>query len=282
MILIDGNNLAWKSYYAAPLLQSRGRSTGVLHCGLTMLLHIAEFVEPDRVVFLWDSPSKSWRSAIYPLYKQNRKTDPFVRKSVHRQIVIFKEILDLLGISHLTVSGLEADDLAGCFSNGTNHKYILVSGDKDWFQLLTSNVRILRGWDGKNADWWDAARLEKEYGFSPKLWPYYLALIGDKVDNIPNVRRGMGPVTAKRLLVGGEKFLGLNNEEMDIFKRNIKLTMILRSSPKAMLPDPVRRPHEGWVKLSGILRDYELHDVRTRMIKLFDIGGWNDRTGIAE
>ena len=277
MILIDGNNLCWKSYFAAPLLQSQGRSTGVLHAGLMMLSSLARIVEPQRIVFLWDSAGGSWRSSIFPEYKRNRKVDPELRGLVYSQIAVFRKILSVIGISQLAILGLEADDLAGCFvsrNDAPSEGFVLVSGDKDWLQLIGPNVVVLQSWKGKSAAWMNERWFQETYRIQPNQWPLVLALSGDAVDNIPGVRRGLGPKTALKIIRENNIAQALSAEEFAVYERNVMLTTILRKSPKAWVCNHAPRTQEGWGWFSACLRDYELHEIRTRREKIWEMGGW--------
>lgn len=282
MILCDGNWWAWKSYHAAPELRTKdGRYSGLLHIGLTMLSNMPDLFNPDRVLFLWDDPKGSWRKKIYPEYKGNRGTDPDHERSVkvYPQIEEFKRILLLVGISHIQVPTLEADDLAGILTedlNSQDEKVVLLSSDKDWLQLLRSNVIQIRGWKDRKLDLWTHDRLLEEYKIPPRMWPAYLALVGDKVDNIPNIRRGVGPKMALKIM-GSSMYdprWNITLEERKIFERNLKITRVLTKGFDVKVPEQIERQDLQWRDFSRIIWDYELREVFYERSNIWKVGGW--------
>lgn len=279
MLLIDGSNFCFRAYHAGGHLSSRGRPTSVLHVGLSMLSALGDLVEPQPILFLWDK-GPLWRREIYPDYKGNRdnqdKGKSIDRLEVYSQITLFQTVLTDIGIPQKTVAGLEGDDLAGIFTTALlkrNKPVVLVSGDKDWTQLLQPGVTQIRGWKGKTVERWDTERVIKEFGVTPKQIPNYLALIGDKSDNIPNVSRGMGPVKAIKVLNGGIK---LNFEEQKNYGRNFKITRILTERPKGVDMGIIKpgRTRAGWDNLTNFLAEYELFTLYGERKRLWDIGSW--------
>ena len=282
-LLVDAQNWIWRAAFAGRNLSSRGRPTGALHVGLSMLATLPDLFEPQRVVFLWDSRN-SWRKKILPEYKANRTGQSEERKAVYPQIDTFREVLGHIGIFQLEVDTLEADDLIGIFTTAlvrTGRAVTIVSSDKDFFQLLASPlVTQVRGWKGKKKlDKWDGDRVLKELHIPANKWAEYLALVGDKVDNIPSVRRGMGPVTGVKLFQGAG-IKSLPKDEYNTWERNLKVTRVLRSWEESGLPKQcLIRPHRssaGWEQLEKIMTEYELTQLWGDRRKLWDVGGWSE------
>lgn len=275
MIVIDGNNWCWRAGWIGRDLSYKGKGTGVLHVGLSMLATLSELFPPQRLMFLWDSKD-SWRKKLYPEYKANRQADPErvkARSEVYRQIDVFRLVLTALGVTQVCEEGLEADDLAGIISTGCNQSgrpLIMISTDNDWFQLLTKNNYIVRGWNNKK-------RLEivrdsdvlNKFGVPATDFPKYQALIGESGDNIPKVRRGIGPVTAVKILQG---LAGLSVEEQVQYDLNLRLTT-LRREGKVSHKWPAQTK-QGWQTMESLLHKHGLNDVWLRRGKLWLVGKW--------
>ena len=275
MILVDGSNFLWRAHFAGRTLSSKGRLSGALHIGLGMLADFPKNFKPQRVIFLWDG-KKSWRKKLEPSYKANRK-DSTERAAVHRQIDVFRDLLQAIGVTQVTADSMEADDLIGMLTKILLARKIettIVSSDKDLFQLLQNGVLQVRGWTGKKLDIWTRERVEFKYGVKVKDWARYLALIGDKIDNIPNACRGMGPVRAREVLNGGK---GLTTEASIQYGKNLMLTTLKRDFKESGLSVDDLKVHErgdGWSRLENVLEDYELVQLRNDRRAIYQIGGW--------
>jgi len=239
-----------------------------------MLLAMHDLFQEQRIMFLWDHKD-SWRKKLYPAYKANRQADPErvkERTEVYRQIGLFREVLSAVGITQVEEQGLEADDIAGIISTRchlSDRPLTMVSSDKDWYQLLTSSNRIVKGWTGKKLEEFHAEDVLKKFGVTIENWPKYQALLGESGDNIPKVCRGMGPVTACKVLAG---VLPLPPEYQVQYELNLKLTT-LRREGKLTHKWP-EQSKEGWKFLEGILTDYELSDLWVSRAKLWQLGKW--------
>ena len=272
MILIDGPNFAYRAFYSGgDLSSSDGQRTGLLHVAIAMLAALDGLFEPQQVVFLWDQ-GPSWRKAVFPEYKATRHDTPD-RKSVYEQIAIFKQLLSAIGICQVAWPRYEADDLAGVVTDSLSCHAVMISSDKDLFQLLRPGIVQVRGWKGKRKDVWTAQRVQEEYGVTVDMWPTYLALVGDSSDNIPNVQRGFGPKKALKLINSAEL---LPPEMNRVFLRNLELTTIRRELPNKQrleLHAP-KQTKQGWVDMERLLLQYELLHVFERRRKLWVVGGW--------
>lgn len=285
MILIDANNLVWRAHHAGMGLSSKGRPTAVLHVGLSMVASLPDLLKPSQILFLWDG-GVSWRKKVLPCYKANRDHSSSDRREVFTQIAIFRAVLTDIGVDQIQVEGLEADDLAGILTDLSIQKdkdVTLVSGDKDWFQLLGPKVVQLKGWKGKKVDLWTSERLKKEYGISSTEWDVFLALTGDSVDNIPKVRKGLGPVGARKLLLeqspGNLRAMRgvLTDVEFQTFSTNLQVTRVLREYPmKRLREGHVRgvQNNHSWNRLEKLLINYDLLELYKDRGRLWEVGKW--------
>lgn len=275
MLIFDGNNFLWRAAFSGRGLISRGRPTGALYISLSMLAALPSLFTPQQVIFLWDS-RESWRRKILSQYKRNRKsTDDVERTAVYKQMDSFREVLDGIGVIQHQVEKLEADDLAGILTTNllkSGRKVTLVSGDKDWFQLLGPGVTQVRGWQGKKKDVWTEKRFQETYHVSPQDWPRYLALVGDTSDNIPNAQRGIGPVAALKVMRGEFRLTEGGQRQ---YEQNLKVTPILRAYPSAFNVNPKYALRNRKI-LEDVISEFELFSLSGEQDHIWEVGGWRD------
>lgn len=195
LLLIDGSNYLFRAFHALPpLTTSRGEPTGAMKGFLGMLSRVAQLAKADMAAIVFDAPGKTFRHEMYPEYKANRPPMP---EELRSQIEPLQTILRSLGWNVLIVPGIEADDVIGSLSamaarNGVFS--VVATGDKDLSQLVSDDVVIL---NTMNTKFYDRAGVIEKYGVPPERIIDYLALMGDKVDNVPGVK-GCGPKTAAK------------------------------------------------------------------------------------
>jgi len=186
IMLIDGFNLLFRSYYAKQNIPNRkGISVGALSGVLLMITKLSnDYHCDDYIVCLDSQQSKTKRTEINSSYKANRKPPP---KDLLDQIKIYKEFLNKCGINTCMKDGYEADDVIGSLANIYYNDFdeiIICSGDKDLFQLINDKVHQL--WINKHG--YSLLYIEdfyNIYGFDVDKFVDYKALLGDKSDNIP-------------------------------------------------------------------------------------------------
>lgn len=217
VVLIDMMNLVFRSHWAFQNLQVDGEHTGVQYGILKTILDLRTNIS-SKLVFCWDhgvpvlgaERPRNWREDVVPTYKANRKRDPEVHKIVVSQLLEIHDVICWLGYSHASVMGLEADDIIGVLTRRYPESLVF-STDKDFYQLLNSNVNVLVPKKEKGSfRKISKAEIEKEYEISTDRFAEYLALGGDSADNIKPMR-GMGPKTAIKLIQNGVDLRG-NNE----------------------------------------------------------------------
>jgi DNA polymerase I len=196
LILIDGSAYLFRAFHALPPLSNeRGEPTGALFGVVNMLrAHIAQ--KPDYLAFVIDAGGKNFRHEMFPAYKANRPPMP---EDLRAQIEPMLAIVSALGIPVLRVSGVEADDVIGTLARQASASGIDVTvstGDKDLAQLVDKHVHLVNTMTGQKLD--EAGVLAK-FGVRPDQIVDYLALMGDKVDNIPGVEK-CGEKTAAKWL----------------------------------------------------------------------------------
>jgi len=196
LILIDGTAYLYRAFHALPpLTNKQGENTGAIHGFLKALFKIIEDFAPEHIGLVFDAKGKNFRHDIYSDYKANRSKMP---DELSEQIPKLYEILELLGYPPIIIDGVEADDVIGTLSKQFRKTKVvrIFSGDKDFAQLVNSSVAII---NPITLETMDEVAVKKKFGIDAKHIIDYLALVGDKSDNIPGLP-GVGSKTASRLI----------------------------------------------------------------------------------
>ncbi len=205
LFLVDGYALIYRAFFAMisrPLTTSSGENTSAPFGLARFLMALIEEQHPDYIGVVFDA-GDSGREAIYPEYKATREKMPDeLRASLPR----CREIIEAMRIPVLEVEGWEADDIIGTLSNQASKaglRTIIVSGDKDFYQLIDENTWLLnpgrRGPAAVDPEWVTPANAAARLGVPPEYVTDVLALLGDASDNVPGVR-GIGQKTAPGLI----------------------------------------------------------------------------------
>ena len=197
LLLIDANSIVHRAYHALPnLMTSKGAHTGAIYGFLTIFLRIVAELSPTHVAAAFDLKAPTFRHRLYAPYKGTRKP---MDAELAEQFEPLKELLALMRVPVVSKEGYEADDILGTLSAHTDDDTVILTGDRDSFQLVSPTTRIY--WTKKgvsDVEVIDLARLAAD-GFTPQSFIDYKALRGDPSDNIPGVP-GVGEKTAKALL----------------------------------------------------------------------------------
>jgi len=196
LILLDGTAYLYRAFHALPpLTNKKGENTGAIHGFLKALNKILEDFSPEHIGIIFDAKGKNFRHEIFSEYKANRSKMP---DELSEQIPKLYEILDLMGFPPIIVEGVEADDVIGSLSKKykKSKDVKIFSGDKDFAQLVDSKVEIV---NPVSLEIMDQKAVKKKFGVEAKHIIDYLALVGDKSDNIPGIP-GVGAKTASRLI----------------------------------------------------------------------------------
>ncbi|MDP4229127.1 MAG: DNA polymerase I [Bacteroidota bacterium] len=202
LVLIDGMAIAYRAYFAFighPLTNSRGENTSAVYGFVNAILQFLDKHKPDFAAVCFDTPAPTFRHVMYPAYKAQRQAMP---EDMRPQIKIIKDITKAYNIPLVELDGFEADDIIGTLSHlaeQNNLETIIITPDKDFCQLVTQHIKLMRPKDSTLMDLLDEDAVVKKYGLKPNQFIDYLALVGDSSDNIPGVR-GVGEKTATPLL----------------------------------------------------------------------------------
>ncbi|MBQ8908874.1 MAG: DNA polymerase I [Clostridia bacterium] len=198
LLLVDGNSIANRAFYALPFLSNHeGKPSGAVFGFANILIKLFQNEKPSHIVVAFDHARKTFRNDIYADYKMQRKPTPVELKE---QMPLIKEMLDKLKIQHIEIAGIEADDIIGTVSKQFDGNRIILSGDKDLLQLIDDKTTVWLTKKGvSEVDKVDEARLNEMFGIKPYQIIELKALMGDTSDNIPGVK-GVGEKTALDLL----------------------------------------------------------------------------------
>lgn len=195
ILLIDGSNYLFRAFHAMPALTTAaGEPTGALKGFLGMLGHVAGLAKADHAAIVFDAPAKTFRHELYPEYKAQRPPMP---EELRPQIAPLQEAVRILGWPLVIVPGIEADDVIGTLSaqaEALGWESVIATGDKDLAQLVDERTVLL---NTMNKKFYDRDGVIEKYGVPPERMIDYLALMGDKVDNVPGIK-GCGPKTAAK------------------------------------------------------------------------------------
>lgn len=196
LYIIDISNMMYRAYYVhEDLVTNDGFPTGAIHGTFSMLYALCKEHNPKHMLICYDwAGNESIRKSIYPHYKENRG----VKSGISAQETIIRYIVNELGIAHVEYMGYEADDLIAAAVKKYKSAYdiVIVSGDKDLLQLIDHNISIL---DTKNRQFYSFDEVDKKFGVKPNQVSDFLAIAGDKCDEIPGIK-GIGAVGARKLL----------------------------------------------------------------------------------
>ncbi|WP_330961643.1 DNA polymerase I [Photobacterium sp. 53610] len=199
LILIDGSSYLYRAYHAAPnFTNSDGEPTGAVYGVVNMLRSMLRQFATEHIAVVFDAKGKTFRDELYPEYKAHRPPMP---DDLRAQIEPLHAIIKAMGLPLICEPGVEADDVIGtlaCQASQAGMPVLISTGDKDMAQLVDENVTLINTMTGVVMD---SEGVREKFGIGPELIIDYLALMGDKVDNIPGVP-GVGDKTATALLTG--------------------------------------------------------------------------------
>ena len=199
LILVDGSSYLYRAYHALPpLTNSKGKPTGAVKGVINMMRRLQKDYPDSTHVVVFDAKGKTFRDDIYPEYKANRPPMP---DDLREQIAPIHQIVEAMGMPMLIIDGVEADDVIGTLAvqaTAAKQAVVISTGDKDIAQLVNEHITLI---NTMNNSVMDREGVIEKFGIPPELIIDYLALIGDKSDNIPGVP-GVGEKTALGLLQG--------------------------------------------------------------------------------
>lgn len=202
LFLIDGSALFYRAYFAFirnPLFNSKGENTSAIFGFANSLLKILSDEKPEYLAVIFDTKEPTFRHKKYKKYKATRQKMPEEMADQYPRIV---ELVEALNIPLIEKAGYEADDIIATLAKQAEKQGIvsyLVTGDKDFLQLLSPLVKRYNIRPGRDVEILDDKSLLEQYELKPAQVVDYLALVGDSSDNIPGVK-GVGEKTAKELI----------------------------------------------------------------------------------
>jgi DNA polymerase-1 len=199
LVLVDGSSYIYRAYHALPsLTNSQGLATGAVKGVINMLRRLQKDYPESIIAVVFDAKGKTFRDELFAEYKAHRPPMP---DDLREQIKPIHGIVRAMGLPLLCVEGVEADDVIGTLAaeaSSHSREVVISTGDKDMAQLVNEYVTLVNTMTDTTMD---PAGVREKFGIPPELIIDYLALMGDKVDNIPGVP-GVGEKTALALLQG--------------------------------------------------------------------------------
>jgi len=197
LVLVDGSSYLYRAFHGMPsLTNSRGEPTGAIYGVVNMLRSLLREVEPEHIAVIFDAKGKTFRDDMYSEYKANRAPMP---NELRSQVEPIHEIVKAMGLPLMIVDGVEADDVIGTLcvqATAAGMRTLVSTGDKDMAQLVNDSVTLINTMTNVVSD---PESVVEKFGVRPDQIIDYLALVGDKVDNVPGVPK-CGPKTAVKWL----------------------------------------------------------------------------------
>ncbi len=206
VVLVDGSSYLFRAFHALPpLTNSKGQPTGAVKGVINMLRSLQKNYADSKIVVVFDAKGKTFRNDMYSEYKANRPPMP---DDLRVQIQPIHDIVDAMGLPRLVIEGVEADDVIGTLAKQATEQGIetvISTGDKDMAQLVSEHVTLINTMTNTAMD---REGVVEKFGIPPERIVDYLALMGDKVDNIPGVEK-CGPKTAVKWLLEYDSLQGV-------------------------------------------------------------------------
>lgn len=197
VVLVDGSSYLFRAFHALPsLTTSSGQPTGAIKGVISMIRRLQQDYPNAPIIVVFDAKGKNFRHDLYPEYKANRPPMP---EELAPQIAPIHQIIRAMGLPLLIEENVEADDVIGTLAHEATHKgidVVISTGDKDMAQLVSPHVTLINTMTETRMD---REGVIGKFGVAPEQIVDYLALMGDKVDNIPGVEK-CGPKTAAKWL----------------------------------------------------------------------------------
>ncbi|MFD8552901.1 DNA polymerase I [Streptomyces fradiae] len=201
LLLMDGHSLAYRAFFALPaenFTTSGGQTTNAVYGFASMLANTLRDEAPTHFAVAFDVSRKTWRTQDFPEYKANRSSTPDEFKG---QVQLIGELLDTMNAVRFAVEGFEADDIIATLATqaeAAGYEVLIVTGDRDSFQLVTDHVTVLYPTKGvSELTRFTPEKVQEKYGLSPSQYPDFAALRGDPSDNLPGIP-GVGEKTATK------------------------------------------------------------------------------------
>jgi DNA polymerase-1 len=270
VVLVDGSSYLFRAYHALPpLTNKKGQPTGAIKGVINMLRSLRKDYTNANIIVIFDAKGPTFRHAMYDQYKAQRPPMP---DDLRQQIEPIHAIIKAMGLPLLVVPGVEADDVIGTLAQQATEQGVdtlISTGDKDMAQLVSDHVKLV---NTMTNTYMDRDGVVAKFGVTAEQIVDYLAITGDKVDNIPGVP-GAGPKTAVKWLTtyGNLQNLMANADEIG-GKIGEKL--------RAALPDLPLSQQLTTIKLDVAL-DHGLQDIKPQPVDQAGLLGWYEELEFA-
>src|SRR5438874_2894702 len=292
LYLVDGYALIYRAFFAMiarPLTTRRGENTSAAWGVTNFLLRLLERRRPDYLAWVHDV-GESFRHRTYPAYKATReKLTAELQQDFDRSVERIEQILEAFRVPVVGVEGFEADDVIGTLATAASARdlqVVIVSGDKDFYQLIAPRIALLNPGRGGPAaveeHWVDQANAAERLGVPPERVVDYLALVGDTSDNVPGVK-GVGEKTALELLktfgdldailAGAEQISGKRAREaiardVELARLSRDLVTIRRDVPLTLDLDGLRVRPPDLARLTELFTELEFRSLIPKLSAL--------------
>ncbi|MFJ8768547.1 DNA polymerase I [Streptomyces clavifer] len=281
LLLMDGHSLAYRAFFALPaenFTTGTGQPTNAVYGFASMLANTLRDEAPTHFAVAFDVSRKTWRSQEFPEYKANRSKTPDEFKG---QVELIGELLDAMHADRFAVDGFEADDVIATLATqaeAAGFEVLIVTGDRDSFQLITDNVTVLYPTKGvSELTRFTPAKVEEKYGLTPRQYPDFAALRGDPSDNLPGIP-GVGEKTAAKwinqfgsfddLVARAEEVKGKAGQNfrdhLDAVRMNRRLTEMVRDVELPKAPQELERAPYDRTAVTGVLDVLEIRNPSLR------------------
>src|SRR6476469_6193632 len=287
LLVLDGHSMAFRAFFALPadkFSTATGQHTNAFHGFTSMLINLIKEQKPTHIAVAFDvSDESTHRKTEYSEYKGGRNETP---REMSGQIDLIGQVMEAWGIKTIKMPGYEADDILATLAamgEKAGFEVLLVSGDRDAFQLITDNVFVLYPRKGvSDIPRMDAAAIEAKYFVSPGRYSDLAALVGETADNLPGVP-GVGPKTAAKCInlygglegvlenldaIGGKVGDALRANVEDV-KRNRRLNRLHTDLELPVTLEDLADPRPDQAALEELFDTLEFKTIRTRLFALY-------------
>lgn len=287
LLVLDGHSMAFRAFFALPadkFSTANGQHTNAIHGFTSMLINLIKEQKPTHIAVAFDvSDETTHRKAEYSEYKGGRNETP---REMSGQIDLIDKVMQAWGIRTIKMPGYEADDILATLAamgEKAGYEVLLVTGDRDAFQLITDNVFVLYPRKGvSDIPRLDTAAIQEKYFVTPPQYSDLAALVGESADNLPGVP-GVGPKTAAKWInlygglegvlehldsIGGKVGDALRENVEDV-KRNRRLNRLHTDLDLPVTLDELAEPRPDEAALEQLFDDLEFKTIRTRLFALY-------------
>ncbi len=296
LFLVDGYAIIYRAFFAMiarPLTTRRGENTSAAWGVTNFLLRLLERHRPDFLAWVHDV-GESFRHQTYPAYKATReKLTEELQQDFDRAVERIKQILAAFGVPIVGLEGYEADDVIGTLAAAGREQglqIVIVSGDKDFYQLIEPGIALLNPGRGGPAavdeHWVDQSNAGERLGVPPERVVDYLALVGDTSDNVPGVK-GVGEKTALELIktfgnldailasadrIPGKRPREALQQQADLARLSRDLVTIKRDVPLSLDLAALRLHTPDVARLSELFTELEFRTLIPKLSPLAELG----------